>query len=200
MKKMVCVVLALLLCLNAAALAEFVPSKTTEDLTQIVVVAEHVPEDVNVFIEPVPEEDPDYEEAVTVCQTEISKLADVPVADYFGEVKDATGNSVEISAILETEEPKVYELIPVIAGNYDESYGTVTATMYLSTPYEVSQKLVVMIGYVQFAEDGTWNVEWFAYEGKVVADDKGVGIQVELDAETMLAIQNGKTILAVVSQ
>lgn len=43
MKKMVCLVLALLLCLNAAALAEYVPSKTTGDFTQIEATGENLP-------------------------------------------------------------------------------------------------------------------------------------------------------------
>ena len=52
MKKMVCLVLALVLCLNVAALAEYVPSKTTEDMTQIEVAAENMPGDASLYIEP----------------------------------------------------------------------------------------------------------------------------------------------------
>ena len=57
-----------------------------------------------------------------------------------------------------------------------------------------------MIGFVTIAEDGTWTVEWIAYEGVGVADGQGSGIQVKLDAETVLAIQNGKTLMAIVSK
>ena len=45
MKKMVCLVLALVLCLNVAALAEYVASKTTEDMIQIEVAADNMPGD-----------------------------------------------------------------------------------------------------------------------------------------------------------
>ena len=65
MKKMVCLVLALVLCLNVAALAEYVPSKTTEDMTQIEVAAENMPGDAALYIETVPEDHPDYQQAVT---------------------------------------------------------------------------------------------------------------------------------------
>lgn len=200
MKKMVCLVLALVLCLNVAALAEYVPSKTTEDMTQIEVSAENMPGDASLYIEPVPEDHPDYQQAVMVCEEEISALAATTVVEYFGEVKDSEGNPVDLTEMLGTQDLKVYEYIPLVAGNYEEEYGDVTATMYFSTPYEAGQEVVVMIGFVTIAEDGTWTVEWIAYEGVGVADGQGSGIQVKLDAETVLAIQNGKTLMAIVSK
>ena len=200
MKKMVCVVLALLLCLNAAALAEYVPSKTTDDMTQIVVSVENAPADAAPFVMPITEEIPEHQEFITIYEKEVSKLAVTPVLEYFTEVKDAEGNPVDLTAILNTEEPKVYEFVPVVAGNYDENYGMVTATMYFSTPYEEGQKVVVMIGIVTVAEDDTETIEWIAYEGVVVTDGQNTGVQVVLDPATVLAVQNNIAMLAVVSQ
>ena len=66
MKKIVCLVLTLLLCLNVAAVAENVPSKTVGDLTQIDVVAENMPENAGMFVEPVNMTDPEYRELIEV--------------------------------------------------------------------------------------------------------------------------------------
>ena len=197
---MVCLVLALLLYLNAMALAEYVPSKTTGDMTQIVVFAESAPVDAAPYVIQITEAVPEYQEIIAVHEEEINMLAVTPVTEYFTEVKDADGNTVDLTTILNMEEPKVHEFIPVVAGNYDEAYGAVTATMYFSTPYEEDPKIVVMIGIVIIAKDGTENIDWTAYEGVAVVDSQDTGIQVVLDAEMVLAMQNNIAVLAVVSQ
>ena len=59
-----------------------------------------------------------------------------------------------------------------------------------------------MIGLVNENADGTITVDWNAFEGVGIAADQieaAGSIQVELDAETVLAIQNGIALLAVVS-
>ena len=88
----------------------------------------------------------------------------------------------------------------MVAGNYDEAYGAVTATMHFSTPYEEDTKIVVMIGIVIIAKDGTENIDWTAYEEVAVVDSQNTGIQVVLDAEMVLAMQNNIAVLAVASQ
>lgn len=107
---MVCLVLALLLYLNAMTLAEYVPSKTTGDMTQIVVSAESAPVDAAPYVIQITEAVPEYQEIIAVHEEEINKLAVTPVTEYFTEVKDADGNTVDLTTILNMEEPKVYSL------------------------------------------------------------------------------------------
>ena len=73
MKKMVCLVLALLMCVSAVALAESVPSKTVFALTHFEVTAENQVGDENVFLLPVNESTvgealPNYQEYIDVCE------------------------------------------------------------------------------------------------------------------------------------
>ena len=79
MKKIACIVLALLLCLSMAAMAESVPSRTTTDLTTITVAAENMPADANFTLTPITEVDPanmtpEMQVRVEACNAEIAKL------------------------------------------------------------------------------------------------------------------------------
>ena len=157
MKKMVCLVLALLMCVSAVALAESVPSKTVFALTHFEVTAENQVGDENVFLLPVNESTvgealPNYQEYIDVCELEIQKMADSEdVVSYFGEVTDAEGNVVDMRELLgvEADEPlDVFEFCPAIAGGFQEDCGKVTATLLFSTPYEKDEKVLVLIGIV----------------------------------------------------
>ncbi len=197
MKKLACMLLALLLGLTSvAALAESTPSKTTADLTKVEVTAENLPADSGFFIRLINEEETEYRELLDICEAEVAKLAAADsVEAYFG--KD-----VDLKAIVAADSLNVFEFKPVIAGDYDAAYGKVTAKMLFSTPYEAGEKVAVMVGLVTENADGTLTVDWNAFGGIGIAAEQveEVGrIQVELDAETVLAIQNGIALLAVVS-
>lgn len=200
MKKMVCLVLASLLCLNAAALAEYVPSKTTGDFIQIEATGENLPEDAGLEIRAVLQDEEEYQDLLTISQSEIEKLAATTVAEYFAEAKDVEEKPVDLAEMLGTEELKVYEFCPIIVNGYAEEYGALTVTLYFSTPYEVGQKVVVMIGLVNEVAQNMHTVEWTAYEGVGVNGELGVGIEVEVTPEVLLAIQDGMALLAVVSE
>ncbi|MDO5378772.1 MAG: hypothetical protein Q4G52_10605 [Clostridia bacterium] len=211
MKRVVCIALALMLCLSAAAVAESVPSKTTVDLTKFEVTAEYLPQDANLFLHPVNEPTvgdalAEYEEHLAICQAEIEKLsASESIETYFGQVKDIDGQIVSLKELLETEELNVFEFCPAVAGGYQAAYGKVTATMLFSTPYEKDEKVVLMIGLVTVNADGTQTVEWYAFEGiglgAVEGQEETEGrIRVELSAEIVEAIQNGTALLAMVSK
>lgn len=206
MKKITCLLVALFFCLSSMALAESVPSKTTGDLTRFEAVAESQPVDSTFFIRPVAETEVEHQERIEVCQTEISKLVvSDTIETYFGEVKDAEGNAINLKEVLETETLNVFEFCPVIAGDYEEHFGKVVVRKLFSTPYAKDEKVVVMIGLVTVNADGTQTVAWTAYEGIGVEYDaqliEEMGcIQVELDPEIVLAIQNGTALVAVVSK
>ena len=74
--------------------------------------------------------------------------------------------------------------------------------MMRPTPYEAGEKVAVMIGLVTENENGETTVAWKVFEGVGIAaeqvEDMG-SIEVELDAETVLAIENDIALLAIVS-
>lgn len=198
MKKFTCALMALVLCLTSVmALAEFTPSKTTNDLTQIEATAENLPEGESFIVRVIAADEEAYQEQVAACETELVKLAAAESVDtYFGE-------EVDLKSMLNTETLNVYEFAPFTAEGYDVSYGKVTAQMLFSTPYKAGQKVVVMIGILVENEDGTTTIVWTPFEGIGIETDdlETMGsIQVELDAETILAVQNGTAFIAVVSE
>jgi len=206
MKKLTCLVLALLLCLTAVALAENTPSRMTSDLTTIEAKAENMPANSAFFIAPVVETSPAYAAQVAACTTEVAKLAaSANVETYFGKVTDSEGNAVSLKDILGTDTLNVYEFSPLVAGEYEESYGKVVANMLFATPYGKDEKVVVMIGIVTVDANGNQVVTWTAYEGVGLGTQaNGVermgAIQVELDPAIVKAIQEGTALMAVVSK
>lgn len=197
MKKFACMLLALLLCVTSVvALAEDVPSKTTADLSNVEVAAENLPTDSAFSVSFVTVDETEYQKLLDIKNAEVDKLAAVEsVEAYFGE-------DIDLKAIVGAEQLNVYEFMPVVVSGYEEAYGKVTLTMLFSTPYEVGEKVAVMIGLVTENADGTTSIDWKAFEG-VGVDAEQVeaagSIQVDLDAEAILAIQNGTALLAVVS-
>lgn len=215
MKKFVCLVLALTLCLAATALAESVPSKTTSDLTRFDVTAENQPDDANIYLLPVTaatvgERLADYQDHLDVCQVELEKLAASESAEaYFGDVTDSEGNPVDLRALLGVESDadllNVFEFCPAIAGGFREDCGKVTATMLFSTPYEKDEQVLVLVGIVTRNEDNTQTVAWQVFEGvgqgAVEEQNETYGsVLVEFTPEIVQAIQNGLALLAIVSR
>lgn len=198
MKKCICALLAFVLCLTSVmALAEFTPSKTANDLTRIEATAENVPEGEGFIVRVIAADEEAYQEQIAACEAELVNLAAAESVDtYFGE-------EVDLKAMLNTETLNVYEFAPFTAAGYDASYGNVTAKMLFSTPYKAGQKVVVMIGILVENEDGTTTIVWTPFEGIGIETDdlEAVGsIQVELDPDTVLAVQNGTAFIAIVSE
>lgn len=171
MKKVACLLVALLLCFTAVAFAEeAVPSKTVENLT--VIKAENVTIAVA-----------EDQAKVDVCNAEITKLGATTPAEYFA--------GVDFAAVLGTADVKVYEFVPVTMTGYDEAAGDVKATLTFATPYAADSKVVVMVGLV----DGE-AITWTALEATVNAEG---AVEVVFPAALMTGIQNGTALLAVVS-
>lgn len=199
MKKIISVLVSLVLCLSVSAFAESVPSKTVGDMSKVNITGDNIPADSGFVFRLIVEIEEGHEHRTEICNHEIEKLEQTEsVADYFGEVKNAAGEGVDIAAMLESEALNVHEFWPVVAEGYDENYGSVTVEMVFSTPYAKDEKVMLMIGLVTVNEDNTQDVEWIAYEG-ICVDEQGT-IQVELEPEIILAIQNGVALLAVVSR
>ena len=206
MKKIACIVLALLLCLSMAAMAESVPSRTTTDLTTITVAAENMPADANFTLTPITVVDPanmtpEMQVRVEACNAEIAKLNESGNAvEYFGEVTDANGNAVSLTELLGTDEVNVYEFFPLSAEGFEVEYGAVTATMVFSTPYEEGQQVAVLVGIVTENADGTQSVAWQVFDGVGTSVAEGSGIEVTFTPEILEQVQNGTALMAVVSR
>lgn len=210
MKKIVCLTLALLLCLSAVALAEeVVPSKNTSDMVVVEVdpaLNTNVPADSGFVVIPVLEEDEaqaaEYAENIALCREEIVKLMESAaggtdasgVEAYFGGVRDSEGNVVVLSEALSAPALNVFEFMPLVAANYDEAYGNVTLTFQFKTPYAQDEPVLVLIG-LRNAETG--EMEWTVFEGIGVGEEGAV--QVEFTPEILKAIQEDNALLAVVS-
>lgn len=209
MKKIVCLVLAALLCLSMAALAEeAVPSKNTSDMMSVEIdpaLNPNLPADSGFVAFPVLEEDAtqaeEYAESIALCQEEIVRLMAAAggtdasgVEAYFGTVRDSEGNEVALSEALQAQMLDVFEFMPLVVQNYDEACGDVTLTIQFKTPYEEGEPVLVLIG-IQNA--GTEAMEWTAFEG-AGAGEAGA-VQVTFTPEILTAIQENVALLAVVS-
>lgn len=209
MKKIVCLVLAALLCLSMAALAEeAVPSKNTSDMVSVEIdpaLNPNLPADSGFVAFPVLEEDAtqaeEYAESIALCQEEIVRLMAAAggtdasgVEAYFGTVRDSEGNEVALSEALQAQMLDVFEFMPLVVQNCDEAYGDVTLTIQFKTPYEEGEPVLVLIG-IQNA--GTEAMEWTAFEG-AGAGEAGA-VQVTFTPEILTAIQENVALLAVVS-
>ena len=197
MKKIVCLMLALLM-LASVAVAES-PSKSVADLNRFTVSTEGkgstnatlgivVTTEANRTLR-------EYAEAVAVCQQEMAKLTEAGnMADYFGEVTDVDGNEVDLEEKLgaDADDPlSVFEFYPVVASGFKKGCGLVTVSMQFATAYEEGQKVLVLIGLI--SEE---NIAWKAFDGESVNG----GVQVGLPEEIIMQIQNGKALMAVVSK
>ena len=210
MKKIVCLLVALLLCLSAVAFAEFVPSKTTGDLTRFEVVSEHVPEETDLVVRPIANDEMEYEKKIEDCQKEIVVLQESPsIVEYFGEVKNIEGEIVDLTEMLESETLNVYEFCPFLVGGYEDTYGHVKVRMSFSTPYEKDETVLVLVGRpekeengeVVLKEDETSKIGWTAFDGiGVETEDGQVAIEAEFDAETLKAAQEEDAMMAIVSK
>ena len=211
MKKIVCVLFALL-CLPAFVLAESTPSITTTDMVTVTMEPDlnpNLPADSGLVAILVQEEDAvlveQYIQNVELCKEEIAKLSEnidqsgtedgtAGVEAYFGEIKDAEGNTVVLSELLSAQALSVNEFMPVVVENYDRSYGAVTMTFQFKTPYAKDETVVVLIG---IQDPVTGEIVWTAFEGTGVGEDGAV--QVEFAESMMEMIQNNISLLAVVS-
>ena len=201
MKKIVCLMLALLM-LASVAVAES-PSKTVADLNKFTVSSEgQGSENAMLGIVDTTETNetlPEYEEVVAACEKEIEKLAEGGnVAEYFGEVTDAEGNAVDLKeklGVATDDLLNVFEFCPMVASGFEEGCGAVTVNMQFATAYEEGQKVLVLIGLIS-EENGAESIAWKAFDGESVHG----GIQVEPPEEIIMQIQNGKALMAVVSK
>ena len=94
------------------------------------------------------------------CKSELGKLSSSNVLTYFGEIKDASGSAAKLGDFVESNDPKVFEFCPVVAEGYKDEYKNVTASLLFPTPYEVGERVAVMVGLIKGDA-----IEWTVFEG-----------------------------------
>ena len=198
MKKLISVLLAMVLCLSAFAATAALYSPGVSALAKVEVETA-VPADDDFAVEvPAYEELDENDQALVAA--EIEKLnAAKDVAEYFGAVKDAEGNEVDLAAALEAENLVVSEFAELKVEGYKEEYGDVTVTLTFATPYDAEKEptVAVLIGVVTTYIDGTQNVEWKPFDGEVQEDGS---VKIVMKPEDVKAIEGETALIAVVSK
>lgn len=194
MKKIVSLLIALVLCLTAVAFAADSPSssKVTDDLTHAEVVSpttSKVTDDMT-YAETI--------DGVKVILTaddetalaEIEKLAAAESVDaYFAGAVTEDSEVADLAVMLEKEEYDVYELVAIAVEGYSAEMGDLTVLMHFPTEFEDGAKLVVMIGFVTVDGIAWTAIEAEGFEGAVL---------VTMKPETVVAIQSGEALVAIV--
>ena len=194
MKKIIAIALTLvLLCGAVTVLADselVTPSKTTGDLISFEVTVEHPVDGKAVTLLPITEDmAADYQANLDAADKQLEKAQAAGTLEaYFG--ADVAG---KIAGILGADaEISMDELLAVIAQGYEDGMGNAAVTAQVATPYEKDEKAAVMIGIVK-DDVVTWNV----YEAVGLEDGR---LQFTVDAETMKAVMENITLLAVCSK
>ncbi len=140
----------------------------------------------DVVEEPAVDITPEQQKEIAIAQTKV-------IEEYFGDVVSVAGEATTLTAILGTETATVQEFFPVVVAGFEKDCGDATMKLTATKLYTVEDKVTVLVGLV--AEDGT--VTWQECE-TVVAEDGT--LQIMFTEETLLAIQNGTALLAVVGE
>ncbi|MCI6375624.1 MAG: hypothetical protein MR821_10060 [Clostridiales bacterium] len=192
MKKLICLVLAALLCVGAVA-AMAAPSPTTDDMNE---TTTNKPKTSTLVVKTIDLNSAEYKALVEKCLAELEKLENSEsAAVYFGEVIDSEGNKVPFAELFGEDALTVCEMMPIVVENYDESLGDVKITLQFATPFEKGEEVVVLIGLI----DGqTGEVEWYALKG--VGTGVNGAVEVVVTSKMMVAIQNGQALIAVLKK
>lgn len=192
MKKLICLVLALMLCMGAVA-AMAAPSPTTDDMNE---TTTNKPKTSTLVVKTIDLNSAEYKALVEKCLAELEKLENSEsAAVYFGEVIDSEGNKVPFAELFGEDDLTVCEMMPIVVENYDESLGDVKITLQFATPFEKGEEVVVLIGLI----DGqTGEVEWYALKG--VGTGVNGAVEVVVTSKMMVAIQNGQALIAVLKK
>ncbi|MBR3016568.1 MAG: hypothetical protein IKH57_05740 [Clostridia bacterium] len=180
MKKIVCLVFALMLCLSVA-MAEAPVSPTS--LLKVIVDPEgpaFLPVD-EAFMGPYAA---NFQRQIELCNREVPKLAASSVEEYFA--------GIDAKAIVGADELNVYEMYGLVVAGFKAEDGDYTITIQFPTPYTPGDKVAVAMG-----TDNGENVDWTAVEGNITDDGS---VQFVVGIETLLALQAGVAMIAVISK
>ena len=182
MKKLICLVLAALLCVGAVALAEAASSKTTGDMNQTTGTKTETGKESGVVVT--------FDvsaEAKLRAEEERQKLADsASPDDYFG---------VSVTEKLGVDKVNVHEFLAFNVINYDPAEGSVTTTICFTTPYKANERVLVMVG----VTNANGEIEWVALEGVGTGVNGEITVTFPADLLEAIKASGVEPLMAVVS-
>ena len=126
-----------------------------------------------------------FKRQMDLCDRELPKLAGSSVEEYFADIADAA------KEIVGEGELQAYEMYGVVASGFKAEDGDITITIQFPTPYPAGAKVCVALGL-----DNGETVDWTAIAGEATDDGS---VKFVVDNDTILAIQNGLAMIAVIS-
>ena len=197
MKKLICLVFVMLLCVSAASMAMAVGSKTTTNMTGstgvVTPTGTAAPEEI--VIAPIAETAGTPEQRAA-CEKLIGEIASASsLEEVFGELQDSEGEVLDLAEILGTDKPVINEIVPLVVQNYIPTFGSLKSNFTFSTPYQKGEPVVVVIRVV---DPKTGAVKQFTLKG--VGNGIDGGIELEFPPEVLEEIQSGTATMAVISK
>ena len=182
MKKLLSVILILALCLTSAALAEAVPSKTTQDV-------------IRARVEAVAENGASFYFIIHDTNVSDDQLARLLVAanldTYFGNITKEDGERARLVELLGSENVNVFEFAGVDVAGYQTSFGPVRVKARFVTQYDKTDKVFALVGIPGRS------LAWSVYECTVI-DDQGT-LEFVLPAQIVAQIQQWTGLIAIAS-
>ena len=190
--------LALVLCVNTAALATATPSKTIEDIVPAEVIELTTSKVVvglsQAFIVYVTKPTSNWNTDLEAIADLVTNKKQAPI-DYF---TDKLSN-VEAAKLptINLQSFEMNEFIPISAVNYSTEYGDVTTSFKFLTPYTDGQTIFALASiYTMDINTDVWTTEWFVFPAVV----SGGLVRVTFSSEYVLKLEKGHGSLAILSQ
>ena len=205
MKKLICLVLAMLLCVSAVA-AMAAPSPTTEDLYDSNTSSSKKDESIALVVDLITESDMTEEEKVRLDKELDALKAAGNVLSYYDTeknvdgatviVKDEAGQAAKVADIVAAvgiQNPVVNEMMPLSVQNAEVVDGKAVVSHTFPTRYAKGETVVVVVE----VGDSEGNIIRYALVGKGAEDGSGALI-VEYPEDILLAVENS-TVLPMIS-
>jgi len=159
-KKVIIVIVAAVLLLTVIPALAATPSKTTEDLTQVVGV---VYEDGTVHndVITVQEQLTEFDEAIITdlltYKTKNDKIVDYFDADVKAGIQELLPQGATMDGLI------MSELVCLCCGEHDDTHGTITCEYEFPTEYKDTDVVVPLLGY----QDAEGKTAWLPVKGEV---------------------------------
>lgn len=154
------------------------PSKTAGDLVQIPGMSDaegnELPEEFRIFSV---DETEDILNEIAMIQAHLEETVEKPAEPIFSYFDADMQNRIRLllPEDVDMEGLLAYEVLPVMAEGYQETYGDAMVSFVFATPYTQDQQLVVALGQMkESCEEGEDPMEWTALRAMVVEDQVNI--------------------------
>ena len=195
-KVIACVLVMMIVVASITTFAASVPSKTTQDMTEVVSIASDngamLPTD---FAIQILEETESVDKALKQLADFVTGQGLAPVRFFEEAVQQAIASLLPEEADL--DKYVINEFSPLIVENYREAYGSITATFRFASEYMDGQPLVALIGLVTgMDEQGNPVVEWTPIKAVV----EGGLVKVDFPADLLQRLYGQEAMIAILSE